>query len=333
MRPTQPRKFLLHVALTAFVVTAGLTATADSQDRGGAAAGAAVAPAPAAKTPDPTIRFAHPVVFVLSLGTDIATSARITTALAARLRAKDRTDPKLPVKNAWLVPEGGWTLADYLQQCARDPNTQGAFIVLPPSTAQSNLNWIVLLETRTQAQFSVMVAACDHAATASSAAAGSAAEPVPMVSPGANTQVVWASDPVAGTAGRSQVEIFPLSILTSIYLAFAPQRQYQTVTTQVYPTTLPLPAGGERTQVATTNQTTLNGQGAGSIQNGIVTAFAGSNGGGLGSTIGSGAGVDWHLLHAADDALGHLLNDQLDPFCRAQPPGTGPYDAHAFCAW
>lgn len=330
MRLTQPRKFLLHVALTAFVVTAGLTATADSQGNPGAGAAAAPAPAAAARTPDPTIRYAHPVVFVLSLGTDNATGSRIATALAARLRAKDRTDPKLPVKNAWVVPQGSWLLGDYLQQCARDPNTLGAFIVLPPSTAQSSVNWIVLLETRTAAQFSVMVAACDHSATAAPATAG---EPAPTMSPGANTEVVWASDPVAGKAGRSQVEIFPISILTSIYLAFAPQRQYQTVTNQVYPTTVPIPKGGERTSVATTNQTTLNGQGAGSIQNGIVTAFAGSNGGGLGSTIGAGASVDWHVLHAADDAMGHLLADQLDPFCRAQAAGTGVYDAHAFCAW
>lgn len=327
MRLTQPRKFLLHVTLAAFVVTAGLTATADSQGTPGVAG----APAPAVKTPDPTIRYAHPVVFVLALGTDSATGARIATALAARLRAKDRTDPKLPVKNAWVVPEGTWMLADYLQQCARDPNTWGAFIVLPPSTVQSNVNWIALLETRTSAQFSVMVAACDHSAVATAPATANAAEPAATMSPGANTQVVWASDPVSGKAGRSQIEIFPLSILTSIYLAFAPQRQYQTVTTQVFPTVLPIPAGGERTQVATTNQTTLNGQSSGSVQNGIVTAFAGGNG--LGTTIGAGASVDWHVLHAADDAMGHLLDEQLDPFCRAQAPGSGPYDAHAFCAW
>lgn len=316
MRDRRMRILLFNVALVAFFASAVWIASAQAPPT----------PAPTvvettAKAADLSMHFQHDVVFTISLGTDTATGAKIATSLAQRLRDKSRLSAGLPVKDAWIIPEGGWNLTNYLQQCAEDPHTRGAFIVLPPSSAQSQLNWIVLLENTTTTSFSVMIAACDHGVTKTAKL-------------GDNTSVVWASDPTTGKYGRSQVEIFPLAILTSVYLAFAPQRTYQTTTTVVYPTVAPIPAGGEKTNVATVQSSVLNGSSSGSIQNSVVTAFAGAGGGGLGSTIGAGGGVDLHLTHAADDAIGHLLHDQLDPFCMQQYTLTADtYDPHGFCRW
>jgi hypothetical protein len=314
------RAILLFIALISVVAGAAGTPHADAQVP--AAPGAAPV-----KTPDPSIRFAHDVVFALALGSDPATDARIAVTLAARLKAKARTEHGLPVKNAWIVPEGSWTLGDYLQQCAQDPHTRGAFIVLPPSSGVATDNWIVLLQNTTTVTFSVMVAQCDHAG-APPVADGVAGPPptAPTARPGDNASVVWASEPATGKFGRSQVEIFPLAVLTSIYLAFAPQRTYQTTTTVAYPVPNPLPSNGARTNIQTLNGTVLDGQGSGAVQNNVLGAFSGN---GLGSTIGAAANPDFHTVHAADDAIGHLLAEQLDVYC-LDPKVSVPRD---FCSW
>ncbi len=305
MQLKRMRVLLFLIAL--FAVAAGAVGT----PRAEAQVPATAAPA---KTPEPTIRYARDVVFALALGTDPGTSVRIAVALAARLKAKVRTGAGLPVRNAWVVPEGTWTLADYLQQCAQDPHTRGAFIVLPPSSGVATDNWIVLLQNTTTVTFSVMVAQCDHGG-APPVADGVVGPPPssPAPRPGDNASVVWASEPVTGKFGRSQVEIFPLAVLTSIYLAFAPQRTYQTTTTVAYATPNPLPSSGARTNVQTLQGTVLDGQGSGAVQNNVLGAFSGN---GLGSTIGGSANPDYHTVHAADDAIGHLLDQQLDKYCK-----------------
>ena len=315
------RIFLFLIALLALAIGTVATPRADAQGLPPTGAAAPV------KTPDPSIRFAHDVVFALALGSDPATDARIAVALAARLKAKARTEHGLPVKNAWIVPEGNWALGDYLQQCAQDPHTRGAFIVLPPSSGVATDNWIVLLQNTTTVTFSVMVAQCDHNG-APPVADGVAGPPpsVPTPRPGDNASVVWASEPATGKFGRSQVEIFPLAVLTSIYLAFAPQRTYQTTTTVAYPVPNPLPSNGARSNVQTLNGTVLDGQGSGAVQNNVLGAFSGN---GLGSTIGAAANPDFHTVHAADDAIGHLLTQQLDVYCLDPKVSV----ARDFCSW
>jgi hypothetical protein len=318
------RAILLFIALISVVAGAAGTPHADAQVPAAPAAAPAAAPV---KTPDPSIRFAHDVVFALALGSDPATDARIAVALAARLKAKARTDHGLPVKNAWIVPQGNWTLGDYLQQCAQDAHTRGAFIVLPPSSGVATDNWIVLLQNTTTVTFSVMVAQCDHSGSppvADGVAGPPPSSPTPR--PGDNASVVWASEPATGKFGRSQVEIFPLAVLTSMYLAFAPQRTYQTTTNVAYPVPNPLPSNGARSSVQTLDGTVLNGQSSGVVQSNVLGAFSGN---GLGSTIGAAANPDFHTVHAADDAIGHLLAEQLDVYCLDPKVSV----ARAFCSW
>jgi len=102
--------------------------------------------------------------------------------------------------------------------------------------------------------------------------------------------------------------------------------------TVAYPAPNPLPSNGARTNVQTLQGSVLDGQGAGAVQNNVLGAFSGN---GLGSTIGASGNPDFHTVHAADDAIGHLLDEQLDTYCKnpaapvrpALPAPTG------FCAW
>jgi hypothetical protein len=130
--------------------------------------------------------------------------------------------------------------------------------------------------------------------------------------PVGEVSVLWASYAERGRYGRSQIEFFPLAVLTSVYLAFAPQRTYQTTTTTVYPTTNPLPPGGTRSQVQVQQASVLNPSGTSGLQGNVLSAFAGN---GLGATIGGAASADSMAVRAADDAIGHILQEQLPAVC------------------
>jgi hypothetical protein len=290
----------------------------------------------------PMIKFEHPVVFTMAIG-DPATNGKIAVLMANRLRENGKRNAGPVRSDAWIVPQGQWSLGDYLDQCKRDSShTRGAFIVLPPASSNSSENYIALLRSSTDVTLSIMVAEC-HAAAA--APAPSAAAPA-AVAPAADgeTSVVWASYAQSGKYGRTQIEFFPLAVLTSVYLAFSPQRTYQTTTTSVYPTIAPIPAGGERTSVQTQQSNVLNPSGTAGLQGNVLTAFAGN---GLGSTIGGNTGPEVQAVRAADDAIGHLLNEQLNRVCAAPqappqpnaPPSLppmalpAPNEEHPFCSW
>ena len=279
------------------------------------------------------ISFGHPVVFTMALG-DAATNGKIAVLMANRLRENGKRNAGPVRSDAWIVPEGGWLLGDYLEQCRKDPShTRGAFIVMPPSSANSSENYIALLRSSTDVTLSIMVAECRPPAS-----------PAPSASPEGETSVVWASYAQSGKYGRSQIEFFPLAVLTSVYLAFSPQRTYQTTTTTVYPTINPIPAGGERTTVQTQQASVLNPSGTSGLQGNVLGAFAGN---GLGSTIGGQSGPETQAVRAADDAIGHLLNEQLNRVCAgpqapAQPNAPpllspmaipAPNADHPFCGW
>jgi hypothetical protein len=167
-----------------------------------------------------------------------------------------------------------------------------------------------------------MVAECRQ--PSAGAGASPAATAPESAGPDGETSVVWASYAQSGRFGRSQIEFFPLAVLTSVYLAFSPQRTYQTTTTSVFPTVAPIPPGGERSSVQVQQSSILNPSGTAGLQGNVLGAFAGN---GLGSTIGGQTAPETQAVRAADDAIGHLLNEQLNRVCSAtlpQPPTNAP---------
>jgi hypothetical protein len=300
---------VLVLASLAAVVAAGPTAAGADQPAPSPSAPAS----PPARTAAPAwIAFKDPVVFVLSLGKDVTTNAEVSVALAKTLKRNDDGITKRPTT---FVPEGSWGLAEFLEQCKEDPDhTRGAFIVLPPSYESKTENFLIAIRSSATIQFNTMVATCNTA------------KAVPAVD--------WVSDTSTGVYGRSQIQFLPLAVLTSVYLAFAPQRLYQTATSQVYPTHTPIPKGGEQTGVVTTSSTTLNPAGTASLQNSVVGAV------GFASLLfGRQASADHDTVHAAEDAAAKFVRDELKKNC----PDWGLVGAEAaakhtatepeYCSW
>jgi hypothetical protein len=285
----------------------------------------AAEPNPTPTTP-PTLDFANKVLFVLAVGADPGTNARISVALASELRGNNNNpitaerkkltkSPFAPIGAYVLtndatavVPEGGWGLNDYITQCKLHPaSTEGAFIVLPPSTGSDTENYLVLVRENATIAFNALIADCEL--DPKDATAG-----VP--------KVLWASDTTTGRYGRSTLQFLPFAVLTSAYLAFAPQRTYQTTTTRAYPTPNPLPKGGAQSSEQTVNSSVLNPSGTGTLQTDVVTSVAGAQ-----LAFGRQGNPDHLLMHAAEDAAGRLL--QLVKLECAPAKPTPP----TFCAW
>ena len=274
------------------------------------------------------------VVFVVALG-DPATSAKIAVALASELRRNpNRTVPKsasappgafhLRSDSTAVVPEGGWGLNDYVEQCRTYPDsTQGAFIVLPPSTGTDTENFLVVVRDNATIAFNALIADCesDHGVT-----------------PQGTPKILWASDTATGRYGRSTLQFLPFAVLTSVYLAFSPQRTYQTTSTTVFPTPNPLPAHGARSSVQTVSSSVLNASGTGSLQTNVVSSVAGAQ-----LAFGRHGGPDHLTMHAAEDAVGKLLlllSDECPRIARRQGPDIPSASSApavpapaAFCEW
>jgi len=306
---------------TVFLLVAGI-ALAVAAALPPATTGAAPEVAPTPKPVWTPVRFSHPVVFTIALDNEPQSNARLTVALANRLTAngKSASTASLPVRNSWVVPGGAMTLRDFTEQCAMDPNTVGAFVILPTAVTSSFDNGIVLSRQNSEVFLNIIAAQCTRAAPAS----GTAASPAPA--PSANPlSIVWASTTEHGVNVRTQVEFFPIAILLSTYLALAPQRTTQTTTVISYPTVVPIPPGGERTQVQQLSSNVLNAQGNASLQSGVLTAFAGN---GIGTTIGAAPSPEKQNFHALDDAIGYIVRKQINVACAGPQAASWP-----FCSW
>jgi hypothetical protein len=318
------------------------------------------------KTPQPTIRFAIPdpaggpqkVVFVLSLGADASTNADITDTLADNLksgRTPNLWTGNLPVQRKMaFVPEGSWGLAEFLNQCAEYPeSTAGAFIVMPASYESKNDNYLFVIRTDSRLQFNTLIATCaakpappkeaeptpaperrhDHRGWWQDA--GASVEPSPTPASAAapvmvgNAQVEFASTTATGEYGHSVIQFLPLAVLTSIYLAFAPQRLTQSLVTRAFPVPSPLPPYGAQTQVQTENQTTLNSSGTATLQNNVVSAV------GIAQLLfGRQGSTDHYTVHAAEDAAVKFINTNLRTVCRNWGTWSAPLDGEpAYCTW
>jgi hypothetical protein len=260
-------------------------------------------------SPPVWIGFNEHVVFTLALGKDPTTNTEIAVALAKRMKRNDDGSQRLTT----FVPEGGWSLDDFLEQCKNDSeHTMGAVIVLPPTFETRNDNYLVMVRSAATLQFNAMVATCNPA------------KPDPMASDKTvlgRAGVDWVSDTVSGQYGRSVIQFLPLAVLTSVYLAFAPQRLYQSVATRTYPAPNPVPAGGYQSSVQTESQTTLNPTGTASLQNSVVGAV------GIGELLfGRQASVEHFTVRAAEDAATNFVANEF----RTQCAGWGKRDLTGF---
>jgi hypothetical protein len=315
----------LFVALIAMIVLPAVAATKGASTGAGGSADDGDGPKPAASPV--IIHFRQPVVFTLSLGKDATTNAEVAVAVAARMKRNDDGS----ARQTTFVPEGGWGLNDFLEQCKEDPyTTLGAIIVLPSTFESRADNYLLMIRSVSTLQFNALVATCNPISVLVPAAspappgaqtgrAGASPPSMPSLTPmpsPTGTLIVgdagvdWVSDTAVGTYGRSVIQFTPLAVLTSVYLAFAPQRLYQTVGTRVFPTPNPIPAGGAQNSVVTTTQTTLNPTGTATLQNSVVNTVGVAE-----LLFGRSAGIEHFTMHAAEDAATRFVKTQFQSKC------------------
>ncbi|GEM_PF-5435878 len=209
-------------------------------------------PKPEKKPPD-TLQFRRPVLFVIVLGGNPDMRARVAVAMAKVLGRRLSLN---------VVPEADWGIKDYVDQCKSDPSTAGAFIVQPPGYGSREIDSLVALRKIATVEFNAMISTCPQFYELHDVS--------PRPTPGP-PEITWVAKTSTGEFGRTYVQFLPFAVLTSIWLAFSPQRLYQTATTRVIPAPSPVPPGGYNSNVTTTSATTLNASGTSTLQNSVVT--------------------------------------------------------------
>ena len=267
-------------------------------------------PKPEEKPPD-TLTFRQPVLFVVVLGSDASLKARVSVAMARIL------GDELSLS---VVPEGDWAIKDYIQQCKSDPSTVGAFIVQPPSYGSGEQDGLVYLRQLATVQFNAMISTCPQFYELHDVS--------PRPTPGP-PQITWVAQTSTGTYGRTYVQFLPFAVLTSVYLAFAPQKLYQVVTTHNNRVPSPVPSAGYNSTVATEYQNTINPSGTSSLQNSVVTSV-----GAAALDFGQKGDPNNLTAHAAEAAAWQFLR-MFRGYCEpnADKPLARSKIDETFCPW
>jgi len=185
---------LLSLALAPLAAIAQSTPAGGGTQSGGAPApaqGSGAASAPAA-----VVHTSHPTVYVFALSFDNPTQYAISVEAASYLakfvaKAKPdvsyqslspfetapafaptlcRTVSKAPPKckqqitsqQVWLVPEPGWTLASYINQCQSDPeNTVGALVFGAVENDTGSFNWFAWISGYTKLSADASFITCE----------------------------------------------------------------------------------------------------------------------------------------------------------------------------
>jgi len=266
----------------------------------------------AAPIPD-TLKFRRPVLFVLVLGSNADLRARVSVAMTKVL------GDELSLN---IVPEPEWSIKDYIDQCKSDPSTAGAFIVQPPGYGSREIDSLITLRNIATVQFNAMISTCPQFYELHDVS--------PRPTPGP-PEITWVAKTSKGEFGRTFVQFLPFAVLTSVYLAFAPQRVYQTTTTHTNPAPSPVPSGGYNSSVQTVYSNTINASGTSSLQNSIVTSV-----GAAALDFGQKGDVNNLTLRAAEAGAWDFMQG-YKAYCDNQSRGTvlphNAVDEATFCAW
>ncbi len=261
--------------------------------------------------PPDTLTFRQPVLFVVVLGSDAVLRARVSVAMARVLGEE---------LSLSVVPQGDWAIKDYIDQCKADPSTVGAFIVQPPSYGSGEQDRLITLRQLATVQFNAMISTCPQFYELHDVS--------PRPTPGP-PQITWVAQTSTGDYGRTYVQFLPFAVLTSVYLAFAPQKIYQVTTTHVNHVPSPVPSAGYNSTVATQYSNTINASGTSALQNSIVTSV-----GAAALDFGQKADANNLSAHAAEAAAWQFLQ-QFHSYC--EPPKDKPLTHseldETFCGW
>jgi hypothetical protein len=253
----------------------------------------------------PQSSLATKTIYVLALASDAPTSAQIalrfTDMLTQALRKKTDGDVYTNAAVQYQVLAAPtWTVAQFQLQCASDPSTAGAVIVLPPSTDSASWNFL-LVSSWTRVGMQVMIADCRPTNTSYVNSA---------------SYLTWISRVEIGTGERLSFSLSTALGLYSGILASHPQH----TNTYSYPTPTPNPVTGVSGTVGSATQTgyttgTNTGVGyAAGVAVAALTPLASTN-------LGLGAGVD---AQTAQGIIADVPKLETDMLKSCPPEGESP---------
>jgi hypothetical protein len=316
--------------LVAAVAAASIRCVAAFADPGGAPSHTVAAPgtAPAASptasvTPTvwPPLTFKSDVVFTMAVGNDAVTNAAVAALLAEKLREPFGFNEPL-VKSTTAVIPTTFSFADLGAQCANagsGSSVKGAYVVLPGVIYSGDANYFLLTRSWSRATFNIVVLACTAGALS----------------------VSWVSNVHDGMSNRIDISPVPFALLASIYSIIAPSKVAQTVSTtvstRVYPTATPIPAGGETSTVATTttntaSNTTNPSSGANSTGVALLGLVAGQQ-----TALTSAPTSVAQISQAIRDDAGNLVKAALAACHSGEGAAQGVHEPavpdRTFCSW
>lgn len=203
----------------------------------------------------------QPIIFIIAGGGDPAMVQKLASSLAAYLNVGKAKNGFRFADDAVLLPEPSWSPDQFLAQCEKSPQVEGAIVLQITATGSGASDEFVRRRNWTAIEATALYAQCLHKHPGS--------QGVPMYT--------WASSIEQKEKHYvTLTPLLPVSLLLTLgagYLEFAPVRATSSASTLALPNPSPIPAAGRVTQIVTTNQTTLNSASLGSV----ATSFLGSS--------------------------------------------------------
>lgn len=272
----------------------------------------------------------YKVVYTMALAADAPSAAQLsvrTAAVLISLNAAPQPSPSQtpipehvgfdPITGDYNMPyviaaQPSWTLAQYQQQCASDPTTAGAVVILAPGTQTAVTNFLLWATSWTKVTLQAMLLDC---------------EPVSTTYLGNAAYITYVSGVHEATGPRTSIPLATYLAVLSAVTALHPLSTTGTTTSYTVATPSPPVYGKEYLSgFSQTSSTTTNPNSA------IIVAASGFLNGLSTVNIGQQASNDVQLAKAADRILPGLISD-LQMQCKTALPLTSPVTAHWYCYW
>jgi hypothetical protein len=203
----------------------------------------------------------QPIIFIIGGGGDPAMLQKLASSLAAYLNVGKEKNGFRFADDAVLFPEPSWSADQFLAQCEKSPQVEGAIVLQITATGNGATDEFVRRRNWTAIEATALYAQCLHKRPGS--------QGVPMYT--------WAS----GIQQREKhyitlTPLLPISLLLTLgagYEEFSASRVSSSQSTTVFPNPTPIPSPGRISQIVTTYQTTLNAASLGTV----ATSFLGSS--------------------------------------------------------
>jgi hypothetical protein len=194
----------------------------------------------------------QPIIFIVNGGGDAAMIQKLASSLAAYLNGGKANNGYRFANDAVLLPEPTWSADQFLAQCEKSPQVEGAIVLQITASGSGASDEFIRRRNWTAIEATALYAQCDHK----------------HPGPGA-PMYTWASSIQKKEKHYSTLTpLTPLALLLTLgaaYEVFAPARTSSTQTTSVLPNPTPIPTAGRVSQIVTTTSTTINAASIGNV--------------------------------------------------------------------